>query len=318
MYLLGAGHFHPETVIDNAFLTSLDIGTSDEWILERVGIRTRRTVLPLEYIAQTRNQDPSKAAAAARYSAVDLAEKAARMALERAGLTPSEIRLCIGASSVPQMCIPSLGCLAASRLNIHAPAFDLSSACSSFAAQLHFVNQMQIEGPVLLIQSETYTLATHYNDRQTAVLWGDGAAACIVSKTKKGKARIAKTAFASNPADAPLVSIPYAGHFSQQGNRVQRFAITQTVQTFEELRQNGQPAHFIGHQANLRMLETAVGRMEQVVSHAFNVDQFGNCGAAGAPSVLSQNWESYTLGAALILVTVGAGLSWGGAAIEYL
>jgi 3-oxoacyl-[acyl-carrier-protein] synthase-3 len=317
LYLLGVGHFHPETVIDNSFLTALNIGTSEEWILERVGIARRRTVLPLDYIAATRNSDPSQALAAARYNAADLALKAAIMALERAQISPQELELCVGASSIPQMCIPSLGCLVAARLGVQIPAFDLNSACSSFVAQIHFLQNVPIDGPILLVQSETYTLATHYNDRTAAVLWGDGASAAIISRRRKGRARVAATTFGSNPLESNAVVIPYCGHFSQQGSRVQRFAITQTVQIFNSLPKPTTPVHFIGHQANLRMLETAVQRMNPSPQHRFNVDEFGNCGAAGAPSVLSQNWDFYTLGDTLILATVGAGLSWGGIVFEF-
>ena len=91
----GVGHFHPENVIDNAFLESLDIGTNDEWILERVGIRERRTVLSLDYIRDTRNADPRAAYEASRYTNAQTAARASRMALERAGLEPGDIGMVI-------------------------------------------------------------------------------------------------------------------------------------------------------------------------------------------------------------------------------
>lgn len=319
MNVLGAGHFHPSTVIDNAFLESLDIGTNDEWIMERVGIQTRRTVLPLDYIRKTRNADPRAAREAAQYTAVDLGEKAAQMAIQKAGIDPKEITLCIASTSVPQMCIPAHACLIAARLQLSVPAFDLNSACTSFLAQLHFLSDHKREGVILLVQSETYTMSTHYQDRQTAVLWGDGATAFLLATDRAGKAKILETTFASHPIDADKVVIPYAGHFSQDGPRVQRFAITQTEATFRALKMKQSSPTFIGHQANLRMLETATKRMNiGEDKHLFNVDRYGNCGAAGAPSVLSEKWDSFSAGDIVAIVTVGSGLSWGGAVIQFL
>ena len=93
VYLHGLGHFHPETVITNRFLHELDIGCSEEWILERVGIHTRRTSLPLEYITQTKNQDPRAAYEAATCTHAQAGAHAARLALARAGLTAADVGL---------------------------------------------------------------------------------------------------------------------------------------------------------------------------------------------------------------------------------
>src|SRR5688572_9959055 len=110
LYLHGLGHFHPENVIDNAFLESLDIGTNDEWILERVGIAERRTVLPLDYIRQTRNADPRAAHEASLYSNAQTAARAAELALERAGLQASEIGMVIAGGCSAQYLIPAEAC----------------------------------------------------------------------------------------------------------------------------------------------------------------------------------------------------------------
>jgi 3-oxoacyl-[acyl-carrier-protein] synthase-3 len=96
LYVHGLGHAHPDNEIDNRFLESLDIGTDDAWILERVGIRSRRTVLPLDYIRTTRNRDPRAALEAAECSQGDLGARAARMALERAGIAAGDVGLVIG------------------------------------------------------------------------------------------------------------------------------------------------------------------------------------------------------------------------------
>ena len=89
IHLHGVGHFHPPNEITNKFLEELDIGTDDAWILERVGIRSRRTVMPLDYIMETRNREPRAALEAAVVSGPEMGAHAARMAIERAGLTPS-------------------------------------------------------------------------------------------------------------------------------------------------------------------------------------------------------------------------------------
>lgn len=324
--LISVGHFHPETVIDNRFLESLGIETTEEWILERVGISSRRTVLPLDYIRSTKNQDPLAGKKAALYTVTDLGAFAAEMAMKRAQLLPKQIGLVVAGASVPEVSIPAHACLVAAKLGIQAPAFDLHSACSTFAAQLHFLQSMRPEtlpDYILLVQSETYTMATNYQDRSTAVLWGDGAAAAIVSPRKAGKAEILSTLFDSNPKEHDKVVIPVSGHFSQAGNQVQRFAILQTEKVLEKLLQQidlkSPLTYFIGHQANLRMLETVSRRIGiPQERHCYNVDLFGNCGGAGAPSVLSQKWEVFQSGDLLGLITVGSGLSWGGTILRFL
>src|SRR6056297_1126044 len=95
LYLHGLGHFHPENVISNRFLSELDIGSDEEWIMERVGIAARRTSLSLDYIKTTKNKDPRQAREAATHSRTDGAVEAARMALDRAGLTPADIGMVI-------------------------------------------------------------------------------------------------------------------------------------------------------------------------------------------------------------------------------
>src|SRR3954465_9412252 len=118
MFLHGLGHFHPETVIDNAFLSSLGIDTNDEWIVERVGIRRRHTVLPLDYIRQTKNRDPRAAIEAATMSNAKTGAEAARMALQRAGLTTKDIGMVLAGGCSPDECIPAEAARVAEELNI--------------------------------------------------------------------------------------------------------------------------------------------------------------------------------------------------------
>ena len=184
LYIHGLGHFHPENVIDNAFLAALSIGTDDAWIMERVGIRSRRTVLSLEYIARTKNAHPADAAAFSSHSNAQTGALAARLALQRAGLDASDIGLVIAGGCSPRSSIPAEACLVANELGIHAPAYDVASACSSFAVQLHQLRGMRPEALpdfVLVVNIENNTRTVDYRDRRTAVLWGDASAAAVVS-----------------------------------------------------------------------------------------------------------------------------------------
>ncbi|HET7552134.1 MAG TPA: ketoacyl-ACP synthase III [Gemmatimonadaceae bacterium] len=322
----GVGHFHPENVIDNAFLESLDIGTTDEWILERVGIRERRTVLSLDYIRDTRNADPRAAYEASRYTNAQTAARAARMALERAGLEPSDIGMVIAGGCSPQYLTPAESCTVAAELQIQAPAFDINSACSTFVAQLNFLGKMRPETLpdfILIVSAENNTRVVNYSDRATAVLWGDGSSAAVVSPRVPARAAVRRTTFVSDPAGWDNVTIPTGGFFVQDGPAVQRFAIRKTAATAEELLAKRDEdldvePWFIGHQANLSMLRSSADRAGVAESrHLYNVDCFGNCGAAGAPGVFSQNWERFSPDDRLALVVVGAGLAWGGALITF-
>lgn len=324
LFIHGAGHFHPDTRIDNAFLSSLHIGTDDAWIMERVGIRCRRTVLPLDYIVRTKNANPSAAGAVSSHTNAQTGALAARMALARAGLAPSDIGLVIAGGCSPQYSIPAEACLVAAELGISAPAYDLNSACSSFAVQLHHLRGMRPEALpdyVLVVNIENNTRTVDYRDRRTAVLWGDGSAAAVVSARVPAPVRVRHSVVHSDPAGWNKVVIPAGGHFAQEGSAVQGFAIRKSVATLAALsvhvaRDPGQ-LRFIGHQANLMMLNAVCERGKiEPAHHLSNVAEYGNCGAAGAPSVLSQCWETLPGTCEIALVVVGSGLTWGGLLID--
>jgi 3-oxoacyl-[acyl-carrier-protein] synthase-3 len=326
LYLHALGHFHPENVVDNRLLEELDIGTSDEWILERVGIRERRTVLPLDYIRETRNADVRAGQEAATYSNVATGERAARVALERAGLKPGDIGMVVAGGCCPEMAIPSEACRIAAALGIEAPAFDVNSACSSFGAQMHLLCSMRSLPPyVLVVNPENMTRVVSYADRASCVLWGDGTSAAIVSYDVPSRVRVVESSIASSPAGAMQVIVPRFGHFSQDGSAVQRFAIKTTLALLDgmlpaaraRLAETGGKLHFVGHQANLLVLE-AVARRAQLAEDEqwINVVHRGNTGAAGAPTVLSQNWDGLRKGDVVLLTVVGSGLTWAGLRME--
>ena len=317
LYLHGIGHFHPENVITNRFLEELEIGTDEAWIMERVGIRERRTVLSLDYIRQTKNRDPRAAHEASLYSNAQTAAAAARMALKRAGLAPSDIGLVLSGCSAPAWSSPAEAAMVAAELGIDALCIDVNSACTTFGMQLDLLDRMAEEKLppfVLICQPENITRAIDFGDRSAAVLFGDGSAAAVLSASRKAHMAFGKFHAGTNASAWEKVVILPAGHFRQDGHSVQGFAIRRMTDSLRCLKsESGQGGRFrfIGHQVNLGALRTVcerAGIAEQ--EHWFNVDQFGNTGCAGAPAILSMHWEDLRSGDCVAVCLVGAGLSW--------
>jgi 3-oxoacyl-[acyl-carrier-protein] synthase-3 len=326
LYLHSLGHFYPENLIDNRFLEELDIGTNDEWIIERVGIRKRYTVLPLDYIKRTRNADIRAGQEAALYSNVESSRRAATMALQRAGLAAKDVGMVVAGGCCPEMAIPSEACRVAEAMGIEGPALDINSACSSFGAQMHVLASMRELPPyVLIVNPENTTRVVNYADRATAVLWGDGTSAAIVSRDVPSRVRVVETTLSSSPAGCALVTIPRFGHFAQEGPAVQRFAIKTTQACLEAMLPSararvadaGGTVRFVAHQANLLVLESVVRRAGLDASeHWYNVVERGNTGAAGAPGVISEHWGELATGDVVIIVVVGSGLTWSSVRLE--
>jgi 3-oxoacyl-[acyl-carrier-protein] synthase-3 len=328
LHLHGLGHAHPEAEIDNRFLESLDIGTDDAWIVERTGIRSRRTVLDLDYVRTTRNADVREARAAQTVSAGELGARAARQALARAGLDAGDVGWVVAGASAPERPTPALAGAVAAELGCEVPVFDLNSACTSFLAQLHLLSALREDASprfVLVVAPELMTPVVDYRDRAAAVLWGDGAAAAVLSLVEPGVATVEATDLASSPAGADKVVVPRAGFFAQEGRQVQVFAIRKTLEGWLRLREvserdgAGRALHFVGHQANLRVLENVCERGGVADErHHHNVEWLGNTAAASAPSVVSQRWEKWTADDDVALVGVGAGLTWGSALLRFV
>jgi 3-oxoacyl-[acyl-carrier-protein] synthase III len=324
LYLHGIGHFHPENEIDNAFLESLGIGTDDAWIMDRVGIASRRTVLPLDYIRQTHNRDLRAAAEAALYTNAETGRRAGLMAIERAGIRPSDVGMVIAGGCSPDTCIPAEASRIARALGLAVPAFDLHAACSTFGAQIHFLQAMGPSLPdyVLVVQPENTTRTVDFTDRTTAVLFGDATSAAVISSRVPSKARVVQTVFNTDPTGCDEVMIPRTGHFRQNGAAVQKFAIKKMSALLKEIEdrlpeERRDRLIYVGHQANLTMLESVCRRAGiPPERHLHNIGRFGNQCAAGAPTVLSQSWDSLRPGDVVALVVVGSGLSWSSLQIE--
>jgi 3-oxoacyl-[acyl-carrier-protein] synthase-3 len=318
LYLHGLGHFHPENVITNRFLEELDIGSSEEWILERVGIRTRHTSLPLDYIKTTKNQDTRAACEAGLYTNAQSGARAASLALERAGLKPEDVGMVVSGSSAPDYVIPAEAAIVAAELGIDAFCFDLNSACSSFGVQLKFLSDMRPETLppyILVVNPENFTRTIDYSDRSTAALFGDGSSAAVMSASVPSKMVFEAFFSDSKPLSWDKVCIPRLGHFWQNGSAVQGFAIRKTTESLKKLQEafpiNSGRFKFIGHQANFGMLKTVCERCcIPEKDHWHNVEDYGNTGGSSAPSVLSQNWDRLSPGDHIALVMVGSGLTW--------
>lgn len=318
LYLHGVGHFHSENEITNRFLEELDIGTSDSWIMERVGIRSRRTVMPLDYIRETRNRNPAEALEAADYSHADTGARAARMAVERAGIAMEDIGMVITGSSRPDTMSPADACNVAQALGLEVPCFDINSACTSFFAAANLLAGMRPEALppyILVVTPESLTTTVDYADRSASVLWGDGTTAVVLSPHHASRIELVGHALESSPAGRDKVVVPVTGHFRQEGRTVQMFAVKKTVRLLRLLQKQyadpGRRLHFIGHQANLRMLEAVCLKCDIPDDrHHFNVVDYGNTGAAGAMSVVSMEWDSWRSGDDIALVGVGSGLTW--------
>jgi len=325
LYLHGIGHFHPENEISNQFLEDLDIGTSDQWIIDRVGIRSRRTVLPLEYIRETKNYEPRAAMEAALYTNADLGRRAAELAISRAGIEKSDVGMLIGGTSLMDTTSPAESCNIAKELELEVPAFDVNSACTSFYVQLYLLSMMQpdqLPDYVVLVVADCLTKAVDYSDRSAAVLWGDGAAAAVVSTRRPARARIAGNTVASSPAGNDKVVVPRLGHFHQEGRTVQTFGIKRMTRLLNQLREEFEDPdrrfNFVGHQANHRMLESVCKHCNiPAERHFSNVEWFGNTASASSASVVSMEWEKWRDGDDVAVVGVGSGLTWSSYLIRF-
>jgi 3-oxoacyl-[acyl-carrier-protein] synthase-3 len=168
---------------------------------------------------------------------------------------------------------------------------------------------------VLIVTPDTLTCTVDYRDRSAAVLWGDAATAAVISTKVPGRAEILGNVLGSNPAAYDKVTVPRQGFFHQDGQSVQKFAIKTMSTMVNALHARfltpGRPFSFIGHQANLRMLERVCASCAiPPQRHFHNVRDYGNTGAAGSTSVLSMRWDAWNSEDDIAVAGVGAGLTW--------
>lgn len=321
MFVHGLGHHHPEGRIGNDFLVSLGLAPSSEWIDRRVGITERRTALPLDYLAETRNADVRRAPEVATIDHTEMIRRAADMALERAGIAASSIGLVIADPGGPWRTPPVANRLAAA-LGIDSLAYDVGTACASFGLQLHALASYRPEALpdyVLVAIGSPITWLTDYRDAGTAILFGDAAACAVVSPRIPGPIEIVRTEAGSDSSRWEAIRAPASDHFVFDGLAVHKFAIEKTVQLARSLVPDGDWSKrlLVCHQANKSMLD-AVARFLEVPPerHLHNIGLYGNTGQASAPSVLSERWDDMKSGDEIVLSLVGGGLTWAGALLR--
>ena len=314
--ILGTGKYVPEQVLTNQQLEQM-VETNDEWIVTRTGIKERRI-------------------AASDEATSDLAFKAAEQAIANAGLTADDIDLIIIATVTPDMSFPSTACLVQARLGAKCPAFDLSAACSGFIYSLVTGNALIQSGMyrrILIVGAETLSRITDYTDRNTCILFGDGAGAVVIGEVPAGRGfqsfeigadgtggellRVSAGG-SRKPATAETVSNKEHSIY-MAGNEVFKFAVRIMGNAAEEaIAKAGLTKAdidlLVPHQANIRIIQSSLNRLELSEDKAMiNLDKYGNMSAASIPVALAEAVEQGRVkeGDKLCLVGFGGGLTWG-------
>ena len=327
--LVSVGHFQPETRITNKFIEDLGLDTTTDWIMAKIGIESRATTLPLEYIKETFNEDPRLARAVATHTPAELGFEAAKMAIARAGIKANDIGRIICNCCTPTKVAPTEAKRIAELLDIHVPAYDVLTACPAFALHMHYLAEMKTEALpdyTLCISTATMTQDVNYKDRTDPAIWGDGAAAWIVSPHDNGPLKVLHTSFDADPTRSHAVIDDRFAFFHQDGRAVRDFSVRQTVRLLkkmeEEFSVDWSKDIFIGHQANKTMLNQITNnRGISDENHFSNVTFLGNQAGAGAPASLSERWDELMADekrahAKIAVAVVGAGLSWGSVLFE--
>jgi len=324
-YILGLGHYVPEPVLTNAELEKM-VETSDEWIRSRTGIVERRMV--------EEGQGCS-----------DLALQAALKALAQAEVDPAEVSHILVATFTPDFCTPTTACVLQAKLGADScsMAMDLAAGCSGFTYGLTTARGLcavEPESKVLVIGSEVCTSRVNFQDRNTCVLFGDGAGAALISGQGKDHPRLIDTRLMADGAQGPLLPVgreggsaaPYKlgqvvsqNYFIQMnGRELFRFAVRGMADLAEQLlAKHGLTVAdvdmIIPHQANMRIIEALAKKLSCSMDKVYvNVDRFGNTSAASVIIALSEAFDHGRVvkGMRVVLISFGAGLTWGAALME--
>ena len=320
--ITGLGCRVPEHVVTNDDL-SLTLETSDEWIMERTGIRERRVARPDEALS-------------------DLALPAAREALANAGVDPASIDLIIVATVTPDMAFPSTGAILADQLGMpDAAAYDLSAGCTGFMyalAQAYGMLAGGLSRRALVVGGDLISKIIDWSDRRGAVLFGDGAGAVVLDRVEEGG--FLGFELGADGSGGPQLYLPAGGsrlpasaetvankqHFAQMnGREVFKFATRVLVSSAEKIlaecgRTIDEVDVYVPHQANVRIIDHATKRLgvprDRVV---VNVDRYGNTSSGSIPLALADAASDGRLqpGSLVLMTGMGAGLTWGSALIEW-
>ncbi|OWZ84189.1 beta-ketoacyl-ACP synthase III [Natranaerobius trueperi] len=322
--ILGTGKSLPSRILTNKDLEQI-VETSDDWITTRTGIKERRVA---------HNDEATS----------DLSIEAAKIALEKSGITADQLDQIIVATVTPDMAFPSTACLVQKELGaFNANAFDIEAACTGFLYGLVIADQFITLGThkyTLVIGAETLTKIVDWEDRNTCVLFGDGAGAAVLGPANQGESGILSFDLGADGSKGELLRQPAGGsrmptnestvaerqHFiKMSGNEVFKFAVNVIKETTKRSleKTNLETSDidvFIPHQANLRIINSAVKRLNLSKEKTFvNLQKYGNMSAASIPVALDEALEEGKIKKddIIALVGFGGGLTWGSCIVKW-
>lgn len=321
--IIGVGSYVPSKVLTNADLEKM-VETSDEWIVTRTGIKERRIAAQQEYTS-------------------DMASEAARRAIKNAGITPDQIDLIIVATITPDFPFPSTACLVQEKIGARkCAAFDLEAACSGFIFGLEIGQQFVMSRTyetVLVIGAEKLSTIVNWEDRNTCVLFGDGAGAAVL-QNRPNSHGLLTVCMGADGGKAELLSMPGGGcrnpasadslaaklHFLRMdGKETFKNAVNAMCSAARECLSRcqvdiSQIACIIPHQANRRIIDVVSERLGATPEQVFiNLEKYGNTSAASVAIALDEAVSAGRIkrGDLVLLVVFGGGLTWGAALIEW-
>jgi 3-oxoacyl-[acyl-carrier-protein] synthase III len=321
--ILGTGHAYPEGILTNDDLAKI-VETSDEWITTRTGIKQRRKAAPGEYTSM-------------------FAVRACRQAIEQARLDPSDIDLILCATVTPDQILPSTACIIQAELGANsAAAMDIVAACSGFLYGLSLANSMILTGHannVLVVGAEILTQYVDYTDRQTCVLFGDGAGAAVVGPVEGNRGILAAKIKSDGRFEEQLYS-PGGGtrrrptaetlaagdhFFKMKGNELFKVAVRSMAEVSRDVLETaGLTAAdvdlFIPHQANQRITEAVANKLNVEMDRVYsNIAVHGNTSSASIPIALDECVEAGKIkdGDLVLMASFGGGVTWGGVVVRW-
>ena len=320
--IISTGSYLPKKVLSNRDLEEM-VDTSDEWITTRTGMKERRI-------------------AAHDETSSDMGYQAAKRALEKAHIDPKEIDLILFATLTPDYIFPSSACLVQEKLGAFSAAFDIQAACSGFLYGLSMAKAYVESGmhrTILIIAAEKLSSIINYKDRSTCVLFGDGAAACLVTSVEKSHGyAIKNVTLGADGEQAELLILPAGGskrpasqltvceglHYLQmEGKETYKHAVRRMEEAIRNcLKQTGitedEICYLIPHQANIRIIESLAKRFGLPKEKIFlTIHKYGNTSASSVGIALDELLKEKEIkkGSHVILSAFGAGLTWGAASL---
>lgn len=317
--IIGTGSYLPEKIITNADMEKI-VDTSDEWIRSRTGIEQRHIAADDEFT-------------------VDLAEKAARNAMEMAGKTVEDIDLIIVATTTPDRIFPSTACLLQQRLDSHGcAAFDVQAVCTGFVYALTIADKFIKSGSnkcALVVGAETLSRIVDWTDRDTCVLFGDGAGAVILEASEEQG--IISTHIHADGQYSELLTVP-AGisngvdklpeldtYIRMKGNEVFKMAVNTLGRIVDETLEHNNMEKtdidwLVPHQANTRIINATAKKLKMSMDHVvLTVNKHGNTSAASVPLALDTAVRDGRIqrGETLLLEAFGGGFTWGSVLVKF-